>query len=61
VSQFDQLSDAEIDARFRISGQAGGFPAGRLCQGARAVLGSFPAREEMFLSTLLDAQADKKR
>jgi 2-hydroxy-3-oxopropionate reductase len=41
--------------------QAGGFPAGRLCQGARAVLGSFPAREEMFLSTLLDAQADKKR
>ena len=39
--------------------QAGGFPAGRLCQGARAVFGSFPARRGNVPEHLLDAQAER--
>ena len=62
MSQFDQMSDAEIDARFRISGPK---PVAFLLAGyikAREPFSvHFQHGEEMFLSTLLDAQADKKR
>lgn len=51
----------QIDARFRISGPAGGFPAGRLCQGADPFRFIFSTGRQMFLSTLLDAQADNKQ
>ena len=61
MSQFDQLSDAEIDARFRISGPK---PVAFLLAGyvkAREPFSvHFQHGEEMFLSTLLDAQADNR-
>ena len=60
MSQFDQMSDAEIDARFRISGPK---PVAFLLAGyvkAREPFSvHFQHGEEMFLSTLLDAQADR--
>ena len=59
MSQFDQMSDAEIDDRFRISG---GKPVAFLLAGYAKAREPFSVHflhgEEMFLTTLLDVQVD---
>ena len=62
MSQIDQMSDAEIDDRFRITGSKPvAFLLAGFAKAREAFSVHFQHGEEMFLTTLLDVQADKKR
>lgn len=62
MSLIDQISDAELDARFRISGAK---PVAFLLAGYVRARDSFSVHfepgEQVFLTTLLEVQADKGR
>lgn len=62
MSLIDQLSGAELDDRFRISGaKPVAFLLAGYAKAREPFTVSFHHGEEMFLTTLLDVQADKGR
>ena len=62
MSQFDQLSDAEIEARYSVNGaKPVAFMLGGFVKTHEAFSVHFHNGDEMFLTTLLAVQADKGR
>lgn len=62
MSQIDQLSDADHDARFRISGtKPVAFMLAGFAKARESFTVHFNLGEEMFLTTLLDVQAEQGR